>query len=204
MRTLRQLTAVAVLGICLAGIASPWLVVSRGFGWAGAAEESKESPAREFLYKVINFAILVGGLGYVLRKPLSDFLSTRSASIHKGLEEGRKALEASGTQLQAVEEKVRHLEEEIAAFKASAAREMEAERQHLQQTTAEEAARILDSARAQMETALRGAKLELKNFAGLEAVTLAEGLIRERLDEPGQKRLVSRFTATLQAKGRNN
>ena len=55
-----------------------------------------------------------------------------------------------------------------------------------------------------METALRGAKLELKNFAGLEAVTLAEGLIRERLYEPGQKRLVSRFTATLQAKGRNN
>jgi F-type H+-transporting ATPase subunit b len=162
-----------------------------------AAEEKKAESARELLYKVINFAILVGGLGFVLRKPLTEFFSSRTASIRKGLEDGRKALEASQAQLQRVEEKLRHLEEEIAALKASAAREMETERQRWQQLTAEEAARIVDSARAQMDAAVRGAKLELKNYATQRAVTLAEELIHTRLDEAGHKRLVSQFVATL-------
>jgi F-type H+-transporting ATPase subunit b len=116
------------------------------------------------------------------------------------LDEGRKALEASQAKLQVVEEKLQRLEEEIAAFKAAAAREMEAERQRLQQSRAEEAARILESARAQTDIALRGAKLELKNYAAEKAVTLAEGLIRTRLDDSGRRRLVAQFAATLGTK----
>ena len=157
-----------------------------------AAKEKNSEPPHELLYKVINFVILVGGLGYVLRKPLAEFLSSRSASIQKALDEGRKALEASQAQLQAVEAKLRGLEAEIAEFKASAVREMEAERQRLQQTIAEEAVRILESARAQTDTAGRGAKLDLKNYAAQQAVTRAEELIRTRLDDSGRRRLVRR------------
>ena len=120
-------------------------------GSAGAAKEENSKSPHELIYKTINFAILVGGLGYVLRKPLAEFFSSRSASIQKSLEEGRKALEASQAQLKSVEEKLRGLEAEIAAFKASAVREMEAERQRMQQGSVEEAARILESARAQTE-----------------------------------------------------
>jgi F0F1-type ATP synthase membrane subunit b/b' len=81
---------------------------------------------------------------------------------------------------------------------------MEAERQRLQQTMAEEAARILESARAQTDTAVRGAKLDLKNYAAQKAVTLAEELIRTRLDDAGRKRLVSQYAATLGSKERKN
>jgi F-type H+-transporting ATPase subunit b len=169
-----------------------------------AAEEKNSEPPHELLYKVINFVILVGGLAYVLRKPAAEFFSSRTASIRKGLDEGRKALEASQAQLQIVEEKLRHLEEEIAAFKASAMLEMEAERRRLQQTTAEEAARILESARAQMDTALRGAKLDLKNYAAQQSVALAGELIRTRLDDSGRRRLVTQFVTTLESKERKN
>jgi F-type H+-transporting ATPase subunit b len=156
------------------------------------------------LYKTINFIILVGALGYVLRKPLAEFFSSRSNSIRKSLDEGRKALEASQAQLQVVEEKLRRLEEEIAAFKASAVREMEAESRRLQQSSEEEGARILESARAQMEAAVRGAKLELKNYAAQQSVTLAEELIRTRLDDAGRRRLVAQFVTTIQSKERKN
>jgi F-type H+-transporting ATPase subunit b len=206
IRTLRQLALVGLFGICLAGFTSSGVAWALRLGSAAAAagEEKGQEPAHALLFKVINFVLLVGGLGYVLRKPAADFFSSRLASIQKSLDEGRKALETSQVQLQAVEEKLQHLEEEIAAFRASAAREIEAERQRLQQATAEEAARILESARAQMGTAVRGAKLELKNYAAQQAVTLAEGLIRDRLDESGRRRLVSQFAATLQAKERKN
>ena len=202
IRIFRHAAWFALLGICLAGFTCPQVTWSQGS--EPAAKEEKSEPPHELLYKIINFVILVGGLGYLLRKPMAEFFSSRSASIQKSLDEGRKALEASQAQLKAVEEKLRGLEAEIAAFKASAVREMEAERQRLQQASAEEAAKILESARAQMDTALRGAKLDLKNYAAQQSVTLAEELIRTRLDDAGRKRLVTQFVATLESKEQKN
>jgi F-type H+-transporting ATPase subunit b len=167
-------------------------------------EEHGKSAGRELWYKCINLALLVGALTYVLRKPLSDFFAQRSAAIRMGLEEGRKALEASRLQLKAVEEKLQHLEEEIAAFKVSAAREMESERQRLKAAAAEEAEKILQSARAQTEVAVRAAKLELKSYAAGQAVKLAEEIIRRRLDHAAQEKLVSDFLMGVEPRERQN
>ena len=166
---------------------------SLGVGRAPEGEEEGKGEKRAVVYKLINLSLLVGALAYVLRKPLADFFAQRSASIQKGLEDGRKALEASQAQLKSVEEKLQHLEEEIAAFKAAAEREMEAERQRWKLAAAEEAEKILQSARAQTEVAVRAAKLELKSFAAEQAVALAEEIIRRRLDEAGQRKLVGEF-----------
>jgi F-type H+-transporting ATPase subunit b len=163
----------------------------------GEAEGKKEG--RELLYKFINLSLLVGALAYVLRKPVADFFAQRSASIRKGLEEGRKALEASQVQLKVVEEKLQHLEEEIAAFKASAAQEMEAERRRWKLAAAEEGEKIFQSARAQTEAAVRAARLELKSYAAEQAVDLAEAIIRRRLDEAGRRKLVDEFLAQVES-----
>ncbi len=163
----------------------------------GQAEEGQQGK-HEGLFKVINFVLLVGGLGYLLRKPLAGFLLDRSASIRKSLEEGRKALEESQAKLQAVEEKLTRLEEELRAFKASQLREMDAEHERLRQASAEEAEKILEAARTQIELAARVGLLELKSFATHEAVKLAEELIRQRLDEAGRSRLVQQFISRLE------
>ena len=177
-------------------------VPSLGAAFALPPEDEAEGKRerRELLYKFINFSLLVGALVYLLKKPVTVFFSDRSASIRKGLEEGRKALEASQAQLKAVEEKLQHLEEEIAAFKASAGREMEAERQRLKLEEAQEAEKLLQAARAQTEVALRAAKVELKSYAAEQAVQLAEAIIRGRLDEAGQRKLVGEFLADVEKK----
>lgn len=179
-------------------------LLAAGFAQAAGEAQKEEPNGHELLFKVINFAVLVGALAYLLRKPLNEFLAERSASIRKALEEGRKALEASQAQLLAVEEKLRRLEEEIAVFKASARREMEAERQRLRKAAAEEAERILEAGRARFETAVRAAKQELKIQSAQEALRLAERLVREQLDDAGRQRLVSQFVSKLQASGRGN
>jgi F-type H+-transporting ATPase subunit b len=202
IRTLRQAALFALVGICLAGFAAPRIVWSQES--ETAAKNENQEPPHELLYEIINFAILVGGLGYLLRKPLAEFFTSRSASIQKSLDEGRKALEASQAQLKAVEEKLRGLASEIAAFKASAVLEMEAERQRIQQGSVEEGARILESARAQTKVAVRAAKLDLKRYAAQKSVTVAEELIRARLDDSSRKRLVTQFVATIEPKERKN
>jgi len=206
MPMLRQVLRVCLLGVCLVGINAPGASLAHELGAASAPEEGQQEkePAHALLYKVINFVLLAGALGYVLRKPARDFFRSRSASIQRGLDEGRKALAASAAQLRAVDEKLQRLDSEIAAFKASAASETEAECQRLKQAAAEEAERILDSARAQMESAVRAAKLELKSYAARQAVTLAAELIHQRLDEPGRSRLVRQFATMLQGKELKN
>ena len=169
----------------------------------GEAEESN-AETKELIYKTINFLILVGGLAYLLRKPLADFFAQRTADIKGSLEEGRKALEASQARLTAIEEKLRHLEEEIAAFKISAAREMGAERLRMQQAAAAEAEKILESARSRMETTTRAAKLELRFFIAAEALKQAEQMIRGRLDDATRSRLVSQFVAKLDSTQNRN
>lgn len=166
-------------------------------------EQQESSDTRALLFKTINFLILAGGLAYVLRKPLQEFFSQRSNSIRAGLDEGRRALDAAQAQLSAVEDKVKRLEEEVQAFKASASREMEAEGERLRKSVGEEAAKILESTRARFETSTRAALGELKTFAAGEAVKVAEQMVRERLDEAGRKRLVSQFIAKLPAKSNN-
>jgi len=205
-----SLPRVLVLGLfaaCLLALGGPpasarTLAPSRSIAYAPSPEDEAEGKKerRELLYKFINLSLLVGALVYLLRKPVAVFFSDRSAAIRKGLEEGRKALEASQAQLKAVEEKLQHLEEEIAAFKASAEREMEAERQRLKLAEAQEAEKILQAARAQTEIALRAAKVELKSYAAEQAVELAEAIIRGRLDEAQQKKLVGEFLADVERK----
>ena len=199
----------ALLAACMLvgpAAAARSLTLSRSVAYARASEDEEEQKkeGRELVYKFINLAILVGALAYFLRKPAAEFFAQRSASIRKELEEGRKALEFSQGQLLAVEEKLRHLAEEIAAFKASAAREMEAEGQRLKAAAAEAAEKIIQSARAQTEAAARAAKLELKTYAAQKAVKLAEDIIRRRLDEAGRKKLVADFLTSVESQESRN
>jgi F-type H+-transporting ATPase subunit b len=198
----RGLFAACLLGLAGSPASTRAFTLERSLAGARALEGEEEGKreGRELLYKFINLSLLVGALVFVLRKPVADFFAQRSVSIRKGLEEGRKALEASQAQLKTIEEKLRHLEEEIAAFKASAAREMEAERERLKLAAAEEAEKILQSARAQTEAALRAAKLELKSYAADKAVELAEEIIRRRLDEAGRKKLVEEFLTQVESR----
>ena len=74
---------------------------------------------------------------------------------------------------------------------------LEAERERLRQAVTREAEKILELARAEIDAATRAAKLELKIYAARQAVDLAEAMIRQRLDQAGQRRLVARFVGAL-------
>jgi F-type H+-transporting ATPase subunit b len=160
-------------------------------------EESGSAPAHEDLLKWINFLILAAALIYLLRKPLARFFAERLDTIHEGLEEGRRALAAADAKLADVEAKLKQLEQEIAAFRARSQLEMQAERERLRQASERDAERVMDFAQAQIEAAVRAAKLELKRYTPRQALEMAESAIRRRLDEPMRHQLVSRFEAEL-------
>lgn len=159
--------------------------------------ESGSAESHHLLVEWINFLILAGVLGYLLRKPLARFFAERLDTIHEGLEEGRRALAASEAKVAEVEAKLRNLEREIADFRHHSELEMQAERERLRQAAEQDAQRVMEFAQAQIEAAVRAAKLELKRYAAGQAVELAESVIQRRLDDPTRHQLVNRFVAEL-------
>ncbi len=208
-RAIRLFLSVSLLGFGLAVLpARAASLAGSTLAWAAPpqSEQAGESSAgeHEILFKVINFVILVGALGYLLRKPLRDFFTGRRANIQRELEEGRKALEAAEAELRAVEEKLGRLEQEIAALKTTAAQDIAAERHRVLKEAGEEAERILTSARARLEAETRAARQALRAFTADQSLKLAEQMIRERLDDRTRRELVRQFTTSLEAKAKQN
>lgn len=167
-------------------------------GWLQAEEGTTTS--HEGMFKLINFLIVAGVLGFLLRKPLANFFSDRLDAIQQALSQGRQAAEASEAKLAEVERKLANVQQEIAAFRAESEREMQAERERLKQAAELEAQRILEFAQVQIEAATRLAKAELRKQAAKQAVELAEVLVQQRLDDTARQRLVGNFVAGLKGK----
>ncbi len=191
-----------------------WIVSGAGFGGSAAASGIRgpvllaAAPAgelpRELIFNIVNFLLLVIVLGYLLRKPAASFFSLRSEAVHRQLEQARQATEEAKARLTEVTEKVAHLEQEIQNLRTAAERDMEFERQRFRQETAQEAVKIQQLAQAQVAAALRAAKTELRDYAAGEIVGKAREAIRRRLDDEGQRRLVSFFLTDLRSKASRN
>jgi F-type H+-transporting ATPase subunit b len=166
---------------------------------AGKEESGGNSHEPSPIYRWINFAILVAGLTYILRKPLAQFFSERTDAIRKSLDDGRSALAAAEEKLRAVEQKLQGFEQEMTAFRAAALKEMEDEHARMHRATEQEAERMMESVRVQMDVAGRQARLELRRFAAEQAVTVAEKVVAGRMDDARQTRLVSQFVDKLGA-----
>ncbi len=197
---------VVLSGLPAVAASQPRAPVTQPAAAALPPEEPAEgsSGTKELIYKTVNFVILVGALAYFLRKPAADYFASRSAAIRKGIEEGRKALEASEAELRAIEEKVARLGQEIRAFEEEAEREIAAEAERFRRETEAEASKMLEFARARLDAAGRAARQELRAFAAMEALRLAEESVRTRLDAPQRERLFARYLAGLAGTGLAN
>lgn len=160
-------------------------------------EEGGSAESHHLLLEWINFLILAAVLVYLLRKPMARFFAERLDTIQEGLEEGRRAVAASEAKLAEVEKKLKNLEQEIADFRARSQLEMKAEGERLREAAEREAQRVMEFAQAQIEAAVRAAQVELKRYAAVQAVELAESVVRGRLDEPLRHKLVNQFVAEL-------
>ncbi len=158
----------------------------------------KHGQSNGLIYKVINFAILISALAYLLRKPLSGFLAQRTSEIQADLEKGRNALEESNARLKRVEEKMKGMEDVITGLRTEAEKEERAELSRLRKAAKVEADRIMGAAKEEIEGAGRAARLDLKRYAVNQAIRLAEEHLRQNLNKKQNIALVERFLTKLE------
>ncbi len=173
--------------VVLAGLV---LLLASGLGWAAEEETSGRSASADFLGKVVNFVILFGALGYILRKPLKKFLDDRVAKTRSNLKTAEDdALEAR-SKLKSIEERALALGPEIEALRERAEADGLAEKARILKAAEAEAARLKGFSEQEIEALVRAGIRELKEYAGDKAISLALERVRDRLTPESQSRLV--------------
>jgi len=175
-------------------------VASGGVAFAGGGEEAGGSHVMEWVWKVLNFAILVFVLVKFFGPMLKGFLKQRSEAIEKTLNEARQARELAEKALAEVRERLKGKDKEIAEIIASAKESGEKEREALLAEADKLGRKILEQARANMDFELKRAKEAIRAEAVELAIELAEKKIKERLTPEEQKRLLEESLLKLETK----
>ena len=178
----------------LAGLvfAAPW-VVRADEKSAAAGSESGSTKAWEWA----NFALLAGGLGYIIKKQAGPAYQARGRHIRKAMLEAEEIKKDADCRAAEVEQRVAGLAAEIAALRDEAQREEQAEYTRSAQRVAAEVAKVQARAEEEIAAAGKGAAAELKRHAAELALGLAEQKIRARMTAETEDRLVRGFLEKL-------
>ena len=162
-----------------------------------AAEENQLNAPLGWLFRWLNFAIVFGGVGYLLIRKAPVFFRSRAEAIVASITEAAHANAQAERRLREAEEKLRQLDREVAELRAAAQRDSAAEAERIQAVARDEAGKIERAAQAEMEAAERAARMELKALAARLAVERAEAILRERITPETQAVLFRSFLNDL-------
>jgi F-type H+-transporting ATPase subunit b len=172
---------------------------------AFAAEEGGEHAEHVFTWKdwlwpVINFAVLVVVLFFFGRKPMAEYFRKRTELIEKSLREATEAKELAQKALSEVRTKLENADREVEAILASARKSGEKEKEMIIAEGEKLKEKILEQARTNIDFELQKAKDKIKSEAAMMALELAEKQIKEKLGQKEQEALIDDYIKRLEAK----
>jgi F-type H+-transporting ATPase subunit b len=154
-----------------------------------------------FLARLANFAILAGGLYYLLRRPTTSYLDARSQQIRSDLEYAARTRGEASAHLREIGERLKALPGELAAMRSRGQEEVVAEEARIKRTAEAESERLMEQARREIDRQLQIARRDLTAHAADLAVAVARArLSRELTDPAAQARLVERYISQIEAR----
>ena len=198
MRRMRLFSALLVLGVALSYTAPCAYAQER------TSAQTEEQGDPWIWWKLVNFAILVGVLGYLMRKPAGEFFKSRTQEIERGIIEGEKAKREGEQRVAEVERRLAGLGAEIERLRANMRQEMAAEGERIRLETERHIHRIEEQATQEIESMLKAARRELKLYAADLAVKAAEEQLKGRVTRDVENTLVNSFVDQLRTRSMNN
>jgi F-type H+-transporting ATPase subunit b len=174
------------------------------FALAARAAEQGGSAAEQpigITFKWIHFVILAVLLIWVFGFKLpGSFFRPNAERISEAISKATAAKAEADRLLREAAVKWTTLEQEVAAFRATALKESTAEVERLRAATRNEAEKIKSAARAEIAAAERAARVELKALAAKLAVDKAESLVSQQMTPAVQDALINNFVQSLQGR----
>jgi F-type H+-transporting ATPase subunit b len=164
----------------------------------GEAEHKSEGPAEVSIWwKWANFAILAGGLGYMISKHAPVYFAARNEEIRKGLEEGAELQREANARTAAMEARLQNLQAEIAEMKTKAKADIAAEGERIQSETTAAMAKIQAHAESEIAATAKNERAGLKTYAADLALKIAEEKLRGQLNAQADAGLIQGFLKGL-------
>jgi F-type H+-transporting ATPase subunit b len=162
-----------------------------------AEGESGEPASSGMLGKIINFAVLFGGLTFALYKPARNFLAKRTRDIQASLDEARDARTRAEARLEEARRRIASLQDEIAGFGRAAEAEGLAEKERIKALAEKEALRIRTFTQQEIDLQLKAGLQELKEYTADLAARLAEARMKDRITPAAQSDLIDKSIERL-------
>lgn len=148
---------------------------------------------KDFLYRVLNFSIVVAILAYFLTKPIKKGLAGRREDIEKELVEARRAKEEAEAKFAEYDSKLNQATREIAEISDAIRREGELEKQKIIENAKAMAVKIEQDAEKAAEVEVAKAKEKLQKEAVQLAVGVAEEILKKNFTRDDDARLIDEY-----------
>lgn len=182
-----------------------WTALLIVFASLALAEESKGAPEPEMTgWKWANFAILIGGIGYLLVKQVGPFFAARSIEIRRGIAEAQKLRAEAESRAAAMDAKLAALSADVEKMRKASRDEAAQEGDRIRAETERELAKIRTNTDNDIASALKAAQNELKRYSAQLALDLAKQKVSARMTPGVEDELVRNFVTELGRQGQGN
>jgi len=189
-----------IVGILLAVVV---LLGLHGLAWA-AAEGGHGAGGlnwKDFLFRLLNFSIMAGILYKLLKKPLTNFFTSRRENIQKTLAELEVKKQEAEKKCQEYKAKLAALEGETQKIVSEYIQEGELEKQKILEAAERQAEYIKEQAQLAIQQEMKAARDTLQREVAEMSVGAAEQILRKKMKAKDQDRLVRDFmTKVVEAK----
>ena len=163
--------------------------------WVLTGPENAHAPALGAV--MITFALFVGIVYWVGKRPFQQLLQSRHDEVKAAIEEARRAKDEAEAKKREYEERLAKLDDEVAKLKGEFEARGKAEAERLRELGRAAAERIAKDAEDTIAADVERAREELKAEAARLALQLAEERIKTALTADDEKRLRANFLSSL-------
>ena len=155
----------------------------------GHEGEEAHGSALDLVFRVVNFAILAGALVYLLKKPFGNYLDAKTEQIRSDLAAAASKREQAEAERKEAEARLAGLDEEIAEARAKGLAQAEDERRRILQAAENEAVRLAEHAKKEIEAELELARRKLTARAAELSIEMARKKLGEQIGDADRRAL---------------
>jgi F-type H+-transporting ATPase subunit b len=142
-----------------------------------------------WILKLANMLLFIGVLVYFVGGPVKKAFRDRGEAIRRSADEARERREKADRIASDIQARLGQIEQEVVAIHERAVAEGERQKREMIAAAEAEAAKILDSARNDVENRIKNARHDLAKYAGQLASDRAEAILRERMTDTDRQKL---------------
>ena len=165
-----------------------------------ATEGAEPDPAdlsTGLIFRWLNFLIVFGGTAFLLAKYGGAFFRSNAKEIAASIHEATAAKAQADRELREVEEKIAHVDREVAKMGAAAQRNWAMEAERLNASRLAEISKIDQAANAELGASERASQQQLRELAASLAVDRAATLVNSGMNAEIRAKMFHKFLGEL-------